>query len=694
MGHSTVQLRAGVSTTATPALNEAGVSQSQLIRYFIDPTLGVLIQKIGGWVRAFANTFPSIVRALWAWEDTNGVQHLAVGCENVGSTDAGRLFVITNGTSLNITPTFNTTNVTPSFATSTGSPIVAVTDSAEMGITEFDTVYIETHVSVGGLILFGLYPCISFSASEYKIQALDVLGNPENATATVTSGGALAAFTTTASSATVTVNLPNHGYEVGSTYPCLVATTVGGVTIYGNYLVASVVDANNFTILGGNVASASATGTINGGHVRSVYSFGVGAIPLGSGFGIGGFGRGGFGVGPGVVPATGPMIPATDWITDNWGEVLIACPINGTIFQPIYQYDPLSGEPMATIIPQAPPLNDGVFVAMPQRQLVAWGTTETGIQDPLLIRWCDVANYNDWIATVQNQAGDFRIPRGSRIVAGMQAPQQGLIWTDLGVWSMQYVGPDIVYSFNELGNGCGLIARKAAGVLGGVVYWMGPSQFYLLAGEGVQPLPCSVWDVVFQNLDQSNLQKIRCAPNSRFNEISWFFPSLSGGGEVDMYVKFNVVAQAWDYGMLPRSAWIDQSVLGPPIGSDPTTLYVYQHETTNNADGQAMLPSFRTGYYTIGDGDLMTFVDQIWPDMKWGEFGQANNATVMITFWIANYPGDTPRQIGPYSVTQATRFISPRFRARLVALELSSSDVNSFWRIGATKYRWVGEGKF
>ena len=104
---------------------------------------------------------------------------------------------------------------------------------------------------------------------------------------------------------------------------------------------------------------------------------------------------------------------------------------------------------------------------------------------------------------------------------------------------MQYIGPPFVYSFNEIGTGCGAIARKAIASVNGIPYWMGPSQFYTFSANGVQPLPCSVWDVVFQNLDQTNLYKIRVAVNSRFGEIQWFYPSLSGGGENDSYVKYN-----------------------------------------------------------------------------------------------------------------------------------------------------------
>ncbi len=505
-------------------------------------------------------------------------------------------------------------------------------------------------------------------------------------------------FTTTADSPTVVVALPSHGYDATSSFPVLISTTVGGSAFLGHYPVLDIVDANNFRITATTIPSSSTSGTLNGGNAYYIYSYNIGAGTVGTGYGIGGYGKGGYGTGvpSSTPPVVGTPISAYDWTLDNWGEKLIACALNvlsDPSYQPIYQWDAEDGAPVAFVIPEAPPVNDGVFVAMPQRQIVAWGSTFTGIQDPLLIRWCDVNNFNVWLGTVINQAGSYRLPKGSKIVGALQGPQQGLVWTDLGLWSMQYIGQPYIYSFNELGTGCGLIARKAAAVLNGTVYWMGPSQFYQLADSGVEPVPCPLWDVIFQDLDTSNLSKIRAAVNSRFGEIEWFYPT-NGNGEVDAYVKYNVFLQAWDFGMLARSAWIDQSVLGPPLGADPSSLYLYQHETSPDADGQAMVSSFQTGYYAMSEGDVKSFVDQVWPDCKWGYYGGAQSATVNLTFYVTDYPGQTPQTFGPYALTQSTSFITPRLRGRLVSIGLESHDIGSWWRIGNIRYRLMADGQF
>ena len=48
---------------------------------------------------------------------------------------------------------------------------------------------------------------------------------------------------------------------------------------------------------------------------------------------------------------------------------------------------------------------------------------------------------------------------------------------------------------------------------------------------------------------------------------------------------------------------------------------------------------FQTGYYTLSEGDFQTFVDWVWPDMKWGFAGQSQTAQLSITFLWRNIQG-------------------------------------------------------
>ena len=107
-----------------------------------------------------------------------------------------------------------------------------------------------------------------------------------------------------------------------------------------------------------------------------------------------------------------------------------------------------------------------------------------------------------------------------------------------------------------------------------------------------------------------------------------------------------------------------------------------------------MTPFFKSGYATVGDGEQSTFIDQVWPDMKFGMYGATQGATLTITFNGANYPNGTVTTYGPYTYTVGTSYLTPRIRNRLVSVTISSADTGSFWRIGAMRYRYAPDGKF
>jgi hypothetical protein len=678
MAFGAIRIVPGVNTQKTPVLNEAGVVDGQYIRW-----RDGLPEKIGGWVQYFAALIGSIPRCLWGWEDLNGNSRLAIG-------STASLKVALNGTLQDITPQATVTNTAPNFSTIATSPTVTIIDSGITGVTTNNTIFLETPVSIGGLVLFGPYPIATdISTDSYTITAA------ASATSTVNNAGAVPSFATTSGSASVTVTLANHGLTAGTQWGVLVPTTVGGITISGRYQVQAPITTNTFTIVAANTASSNASGSENGGNALTVYFVTLGPGAPYAGYGTGNYGAGGYGTG--VAPASSPGTPisSTDWSIVNFGEVLIANSAGGAI----YYWGPESGNQNAQVLATAPFIADGIFLAQPEQILVAWGVSDsTGIQNPLRIVWSDAGNFLNFTATSTDFAGGFTIPIGSKIVSCQQVPNQFLVWTDTSVWSGQYVGQPNVFNIIKIMDGCGLIGRKAAGTLGETTYWMGQSQFFMMAAGGApQPLPCSVRDFIFQNLDMNNVSKIRFFSISGFNEVGWFFPSSSGGsGENDSYVKFNVVENEWDKGPMGRSAWLDYSILGAPLGAT-TGGVIYQHETSPDAAGAPINASLTTGTFRLADGEDFQLVDYMVPDFIFGKKGQPQTATLLVTLIGEAFPSDGPngQQVtqGPYTVTQAVPFIEPRLRSRDFQLVIQSQDVGSFWRGGLIRYRRMADGR-
>ncbi|HLY88315.1 MAG TPA: hypothetical protein VKQ27_04965 [Acetobacteraceae bacterium] len=681
MPFGAVKLVPGVNVEKTPTLNEAGISASQLIRY-----QDGLVQKYGGWQAFYPLAVGGVPRDLHAWEDLNNVSRLAIG------TTTQLVTIDDTQTVKAITPQTLITNFAPNFSTVNGSPTVNVVDAGISNVTAFDSVFFNTPVTIGGIILSGLYP-ISAAVGTHSYSI--IAATP--ATATVNNAGAVPVFTSTINSANVSVALANHGLGAAPDNSIVfpIPTVVNGITVSGLYAAASITDANNFVIQTNAQATASGAVSMNGGQAQIEYYIALGPAAGGVGYGLGGYGLGGYGTGVPNNVQTGTPIAAADWTTDNWGQILLACPEGGGI----YYWDPTGGFDTASLISSGPIFNAGMFVSTSAQIVIAYGSTiseQIGVvQDPMLVQWSDSGNFFDWTPTDTNLARNFRIPIGSRIVTGMAVSNQNLIWTDLDLWIMNFIGFPNVYGFNKIGAGAGAASSHAAQQLRGGVYWMGASNFYRYAGSGVEVIPCPVWDAVFQNINTAFLQNVRAMPNTAFNEVGWLYPSAASvSGENDSYVKMNITEpnQPWDYGLLPRSAWIDQNVFGPPIGAIPGGV-IYQHETSPDAGGQPLSWSYTTGYFKIAEGQEYAFVDQWRPDFKFGTFSGSPAAQIQMTFNVVNFPGDTPTQYGPYTVTQSTEFLSTRFRGGLVSITVSGSDLGSFSRLGYVRYRYSSTGR-
>lgn len=660
MSFISLELTPGINTQLSPNANPQGYSNSQNIRWMWGKP-----QKRGGFQQLTPVPLVGTCRGMHAWGDQLGIPYLACGTEQ-------RLQVFTQGNILDITPIRLTTNNPVNFSTVINTPTVTIIDTAS-GTTTGDWVNINVIVSVGGLIIQGFYQVTTIDANTYTITAAS------NATATVNNGGAVPLFNTTISQAAVNVTLNNHGYSAGSLFPVEVSTTVGGITMLGTYSVTSVTNSNVFVITPGPAATSTASGSENGGNANNLYLLhsGFAVNTAVSGYGIGPYGQGLYGIGSG-----GQIIQfLRQWFLDNWGQDMIGNPNAGAI----YIWPPTNVNAPATVVATAPQFNTASFVIAQAQILVCLGAESGGTQFLNLVRWSDVGDFTSFTPTATNQAGSFQIPTGSKIVGGMAVGLGALIWTDTDLYSMTYQGLPFVFDFQRISTNCEMISGHSAGVIGQRIVWPSIRGFFQYDGSAVTPLPCPVWDFMFENIDLTQQEQVCCGTNTLFNEMSWYFPTTSLGV---CYITYNTLENTWDKGILTRTAWTDHSPIGNPVGADQNGL-LQQHEIGYDANGIPAPTSITTGLAALGDGENFWFIDWIIPDLVTG----GTSPTLSVTVLAANYPGDTPQTFGPFTMTNTTEYIPVRIRARLVGLQVSSNDLGTFWRWGKWRVRFGPAGR-
>jgi len=182
-------------------------------------------------------------------------------------------------------------------------------------------------------------------------------------------------------------------------------------------------------------------------------------------------------------------------------------------------------------------------------------------------------------------------------------------------------------------------------------------------------------------LDRNYISEVFAWPNSYFNEISWFYPTIGSNGVITNYVKFNLLDNTWDFGAWNRTAGIDQSVCRGPIAAAGDTGYLVQHDMGGPSyadnDGVAMDSWIQTGWFKLSEGSNFMSLYRILPD-----FILSPGAQVLLTVYVVNYIGDTPTVLGPYTVASSSDYVIVRGRGRYASIKIESTGLGSFWRLG------------
>lgn len=383
------------------------------------------------------------------------------------------------------------------------------------------------------------------------------------------------------------------------------------------------------------------------------------------------------------------------WCQDNFGEDLLFNVVDGT---PYYWDQTLGLGARGTSLASqsgalgAPTIVRRIMVSGTDRHVVCFGSNplnETA-QDLLMVRWSDQEDVTDWTPTATNTAGSQRISSGSEIVSAQKTRQEILIWTDVNLHSMRFVGAPFTFGFSLLASNVSVIGPNAVVTVGDKCFWMDQENFYVYSGR-VDIIPCTVLRYVFDDINLDQNLKFFAASNKMFDEIIWFYVS-SGATEIDRYVKYCTTEGTWDIGSLSRTAWVDFGIHANPraCGVDNSSNYVYVHEQGTNADGAAMNSFVESADFDLGDGEQFMFLNRIIPDI---DITTTSSSSVNYVIKTRNFPGDSLTTNSTNVVSSSTEQSFVRARSRQAVLRIESSATDISWTLGDTRMEMRPDGK-
>ena len=700
-----LQFRPGVNRESTSLANEGGWFDCDKVRF-----RSGYPEKLGGWAALSYNTFQGVCRSLFNWITLRGNNLLGVGTNL-------KFYVEDGGAYYDITPIrLNTTNTT-TFAAVDGSTTITVTDTSVSGLQVGDFVTFSGAVSLGGAITapvlnsefqiqsilsgtsYTITSSVAANASDvgdggantdaaYQINA----GPPINTVGTGWGVSPWGGFIPGVSSSTL-----NGGIDAVVTTITVVSTsaftTSGAIWINGEYITYSGKTATDFT---GCVRGAD--GTTAAAHLSGDLVSQATAFPgWGEGF---------------TNDTTTTNLQLRLWSQSNFGEDLLFSPRGGALYlwQPGSGVTPAFGTRGIVVSgTDVPAQINQILVSDSTRIVIAFGCNDYGTYgstplDPMLIRWTAQEDYTDWTPAITNQAGSYRLSRGSEIIGAVQTRQEIVVWTDAAIYSMQYLGPPLVWGFTLLADNISLVSPNTMATAAGVVYWMGVDKFYIYSGR-VETLPCSVRQFIFNDINRDQEAQFNAGTNEGFSEIWWNYCSANSD-VIDRYVIFNYLDRVWYYGTLDRTAWLDSPLRQLPMAATSSNIVVF-HEAAVD-DGSTNPPSPINAYiqssdFDIGDGHNYGYVWRMIPDITFdgsdtsgstsdkpfvqftvrpkqnpgSNYGTALSPTVTST---QSYVGQTT-----YNVQQFTEIVYSRVRGRQMAFKVESNSVGTQWQLGVPR---------
>jgi len=521
-----------------------------------------------------------------------------------------------------------------------------------------------------------------------------------------TSGVGDVTFAATTGSTTLTVTDVGNGAGVGDFVTFSGAAGLGGVItdtiLNAEYEVVSLIDDDNYTVTLSTTANASDTGN-GGSSVVGAYQLTIGAAieQTLTGWAAGPYGFGTWGNG------TASIIEAIRiWNHQNFGEDLIYGPRGGGI----YYWDASNGVGTRGVVltgSDVPTLQNNLIVSDVSRFVLCFGVNILGESaiDPMLIRWSDQEDPTNWTPAITNQAGDLRLSIGSSIITASQTRQEILVWTDAALYSLQYLGPPFVWGAQTVGENISIISPNAKATANNITYWMGTDKFYKYDGR-VQTLRCDLRQFIFQNsdpnltLERSQAEQVFASTVEAFNEVWWFYCSI-GEDYPNRYVVYNYVEDAWYYGTMSRTAWLDSGLNAVPIAATPNRYLTSQETGVDDGETGTLQPIeayVTSSEFDIDDGHNFGFIWRLLPDLTFR--GSTSDSPVanfsLLPLQNSGSGYNSPSSIGgtnnaPVSriatipIEQFTGQINTRVRGRQIAMKIESTALGTTWQLGAPR---------
>lgn len=351
-----------------------------------------------------------------------------------------------------------------------------------------------------------------------------------------------------------------------------------------------------------------------------------------------------------------------DWQFCQFENLVFACNKDNTMFHTVGAASNFA----TSTAPKA-----GTIGKVGQFVVVGDITDAASTYRPNTVRWCAIGDASNWpdpntSTAIATQAGEQDLNSAfGPVHAIVGGDQHAIIFQDSGITRMTYVGPPVVFQFDEIETARGAWLKQSVVRAGGATYFIAADGFYVTNGVEVKPIGEGRTDKTFLASPGLSSSITRSCFNQAENSIFWSFAD-TGTTVPNRLMTYNI-----DTNRFTRAnqilACMETSnfgaIYGPYAYNASNILASWRSTTTAQA-------SIGTGLLATGDLELnpggRAYVDGVKPNIE--STGTAPAITVRVG--TRNDLSTTPSYTATTTPTTRTGFADFRLDAKYHRAEI------------------------
>ena len=160
------------------------------------------------------------------------------------------------------------------------------------------------------------------------------------------------------------------------------------------------------------------------------------------------------------------------------------------------------------------------------------------------VQWSDTNDPTEWST---GQSGNQDIPEGGAVIRVIGG-EVGTVFQEAAITRMTYVGPDLIFDFDQIHKNIGMQAARGAVRLGGAIFFLGTDGFYQLVintGE-LTPIGHSKVDkTILGDMDTNSLHLVSAAYDTNLKIVAWAYPALVNNGFPNRLAIYHYPSGNW-----------------------------------------------------------------------------------------------------------------------------------------------------